>query len=61
MYRGFLIGLSVFAVAFGLLAIISPLTRGLGVTNGFIVGVVLVVAGSARLVAEVRRSGDDAP
>jgi ABC-type phosphate transport system permease subunit len=40
----------------GLLFVVSPLARGLGVTVGALVGVVLVLVAASRLAQERRRS-----
>ena len=50
-----IIGLSIFVVVLGLIAIVSAFARGLGLTRGAILGFILVAVGTARLVIEARR------
>jgi hypothetical protein len=53
--RWLVIVVAVICVLFGLLGMVSALTRGLGITNGFLVGLALFIAGTIRLVIEARR------
>jgi Kef-type K+ transport system membrane component KefB len=56
VYRGFVIGLSVLVLVFGLAALISPLARGLGFTTGALLGVALIAVSAVRLYLEFRRA-----
>jgi len=53
--RGFVIALAALAVVFGLTAVVSAFVRGLGLSVGALVGLVLIAVGGTRLFIEARR------